>query len=439
MRHEVIAGLRCPYTGSTFEVKSVARESGPAIDYGVLSSEAGEFPVVAGILRLLPDARQATLVDLVRQGRFDAALRAALEMPFQSRWGAFANTALRVAQRLKLGALARLDEPGKRRFHQLVTQRDVTFSELAGQARSESWTNWQTYRFSMPTFLPVYALSHLATGRHAILDFGCGLGHSSFLMRRLAADATIFCADYSFSSLYLASRFFVPDAHYICLDGDYPMPFRDATFDLVFSTDALQYIESKSGIAREFQRVLSGDGIVALAHLHNRLSPIRTGKALAAAGYDGLFAGMCHRLFPEESLVSDYVERGTLDLSRRHSIVELDAALGGLSLVAANSESPFTVRAGICDAYIDAMRHPHVNPAYRARQSAGTLTLERGIGAPYAVERTVHDCEFLPQTWRGDISSIDSRGILALRDLDRTKLRELVRRFLVLDMPETYV
>jgi SAM-dependent methyltransferase len=439
MRRDLIASLQCPYSGSRFEVTSVTRGTSSLIEYGVLCSEAGEFPIVAGVLRLLPDSLQARLVGLVQEGRFDDALRTALEMPFQGRWAALATPVLRAAQRWNLGPIARLDEPGKRRFHRLVTRRDLSFSALAEQARSERWTNWQTYRFSMPTFLPVYALSHLAKGRRAILDFGCGLGHSSFLMRRLAADAAIVCADFSFSSVYLASRFFVPDAHCICLDGDYPMPFRDGTFDLVFSTDALQYIESKSGIAREFQRVLTPDGTVALAHLHNRLSPVRAGKALTAGAYDGLFSGMCRRLYPEDSIVAEYVERGTLDLSRRHTSSVLNGALGGLSLVAANTESAFTVHEGIWDAYIDAMQYPNLNPAYRAHQSRGSMTLERGIGAPYAVERTVDGCEFLPQTWRGDISSIDRQGILALRDLNRVQLRELVRRFLVLDMPESYV
>jgi hypothetical protein len=113
--------------------------------------------------------------------------------------------------------------------------------------------------------------------------------------------------------------------------------------------------------------------------------------------------------------------------------------LSGLSLVAANSESAFRVYTGMWDAYVDAMRHPNLNPAYRARQSGGTWVLERGIGAPYAVERTIQDCELLPMTWRVDVESLDGQGILALRDANRAQLRELIRRFLVLDLPERYV
>jgi hypothetical protein len=85
------------------------------------------------------------------------------------------------------------------------------------------------------------------------------------------------------------------------------------------------------------------------------------------------------------------------------------------------------------------MRHPKLNPAYRARKLGRTWMLERGIGAPYAVERTVQDCEILPRTWRVDTESLDSTGILTLRDVDRQQLREIVRRFIMLDMPECYV
>ena len=140
----------------------------------MLRSDAGDFPIVAGVLRLLSDRLQAPIVDLVQQGRQEAALQAA----------------------------------------------------LAEKTGSERWTTWQTYRFSMPTFLPVYPLAHLAKGCKTILDFGCGLGHSAFLMKRLAGDALIVCVDYSFSSLYLASRFLMPNAPCICLDGDTPWSAR---------------------------------------------------------------------------------------------------------------------------------------------------------------------------------------------------------------------
>lgn len=439
MQRDLIASLRCPYTGSPFEVKGVLSEHDSAIDFGVVSSEAGRFPIISGVLRLLSDPLQEPLADLVEQGRQEAALMAALEVPFSNKWRAVVNRLWSAAQRRNLGIAAYMAGPGKRRLYRLVTESDITFAELAARVRVETWTNWQTYRFSMPTFLVVYALSHLAKGCRTLLDFGSGLGHAAFVMKRQASDALVVCADYSFTSLYLAKRFLVPDAPCVCLDGDYPLPFGEQYFDCVFSTDALQYIESKLGLAKEFQRVLSQDGTIALAHLHNRLAPVKAGKALTPGGYDSLFAGMVRRMYPEDNVVADYVANGTLDLDRQWALDDLDHALGGLSLVAANKESVFRVYPGLWDTYIDAMRHPHLNPAYRARQSSGIWVLERGIDAPYAVERTIQDCVLLPSTWHVNIESLDSSGILTLRAVDRAQLRELVRRFLILELPECYV
>jgi SAM-dependent methyltransferase len=438
MHREFIAALRCPLTGSPLRVTAAIADPQGKLQFGVVTTEGGEFPLVAGVLRLLCDKLQYRLVDLIKAGSTDRALMTVLEAPAPSRWTTLVNRAGRLADRVTPSAGARIAQVGKQRLYELLTQPNVRFTEVASALDAGPWSNWQTYRFSMPTFLPVYALSHLASGCRTILDFGCGLGHSSFVMNRLAPDAQIVCADYSFTSLYLAKRFLVPNSLCVCLDGDYPLPFEDAAFDLVFSTDALQYIEMKIGLAREFQRIMKPEGVVALAHLHNSLSSRKTGTALTPSGYDGLFEGMRRRLYPEDEIVADYVAHGCLDLSRSFDRKALDAALGGVSLVAANSNAVFTRHDGLCDAYIDAMRHPHLNPIYRPRATDGAFALERGIGEPYAVARTIQGCELLPRTWTTDIRSVDPTSILALRGGDRAKLRELVRRFVVLDMPETF-
>jgi SAM-dependent methyltransferase/uncharacterized protein YbaR (Trm112 family) len=439
MQHNLIDHLHCPYTGSPFELKAVLRERDSTIDFGVVTSEAGDFPIILGILRLLQDELRDPLTNLIQQGRGEAALIMALEMPFRNKWATIVNRLFRAAHRWNHRVVPLIVWPSKQHLYRWVTRSDLTFVNLAAKAKVESWTNWQTYRFSMPAFLSVYPLAHLARGCDTILDFGCGLGQSAFIMKRMSPEARLVCADYSFTSLCLAKQFFVPDAQYVCLDGNFPLPFDREYFNCVFSTDALQYIESKLGLAKEFQRVLSNEGTIVLAHLHNRLSPIKAGKALTPSGYDAIFAGIGRRMYPEDNIVADYVANGTLDLDRQWALDDMNHALSGLSLVAAKSGSAFCAYNGLWDAYIDAMRHPKLNPAYRARKLGRTWKLERGIGAPYAVERTVQDCEILPRTWRVDTESLDSTGILTLRDVDRQQLREIVRRFIMLDMPECYV
>ena len=439
MNREYLAQLRCPYTGSTLALIKVGAETDGRIEYGIVESAAGQFPIISGVLRLLLDELRAQLLELVARGDHDLALRGALEVPamtgLSGRWDRLWRLA---AQRLPLDAATRSTSPAKRHLYERLTRPGLTFEKLAAGADVKQWANWQTYRFSMPTFQPVYALAHLATGARRILDFGCGLGHSAFLLHRLAPDAEVTCADYSFTSMYLARRFLVPAAACICLDGDYPLPFDDGHFDCVFSTDAIQYIEAKIGLAREFRRIMTAAGIVVLAHLHNRRSPRTAGTALEASGYDGLFAGMHRRTYPEESLVTDYVARGTLDLTRQYRLSELDAALGGLSLVAANSDAPFVARHGLIDASIGAMRGAMVNPLYDVTREGNRSVLTRRIGAPFALERDIEGCGILPQRWETRLP-LASRTILTDAQLaDRVELRELARRFLLIDVPTAF-
>lgn len=440
MQREFIGSLRCPYTGSPFALS--ASDAGASIDFGIATSEAGRFPIIAGILRLLSDELQEQLVELIEHGQNEAVLRAALEVPGLARWEAIVNRLWRsTARRWNLGPVANAMGPGKQWLYRLVARPDITFATFVAEAKAGSWAKWQEYRFSMPTFLPVHALSQLAKGCNTILDFGCGLGHSAFLMKRHAANARMVCADYSFTSMVLAKRFLVPDAQCICLDGNYALPFREHYFDCVFSTDALQYIKSKLGLAKECERVLAPNGTIVLAHLHNKSSTdtVCTGKALTARGYANLFEGMVWRVYPEDKIVADFVTDGILDLTQQWTCEDLDRLACGLSLVAARTESAFGLRPGILDADIDAMRHPNLNPAYHARRSNGAWAVDKSVGAPYAVESAINDISILPTAWRIELESLESSEILALRDADRDQLRELVRRFIVMDMPKSYV
>ena len=438
MERTILATLQCPYTGSAITV-SGRSGSGSTLDYQVVTTEAGQFPVIAGIRRLLTDDLQAPLVDLVERGEHALALKAALEVPFlSSKERMLDGTWRRMTQRWKPGYAA-LTGPKKSHLYRVLTEPDASFAEVARAAQAESWASWQTYRFSMPPFLPVYPLAHLAAGARRIFDFGCGLGHSAFLMKRLAPEAEVICADYSFTSMYLAKRFIIPEATCICLDGDFPLPFPEGHFDCTFSTDALQYIEPKIGIAREFRRTLAADGTLVLAHLHSRLSGIKAGKPLTPAGYHGLFDGMSRRIYPEDAIVSDYFEDGSLKLDRQFSAAEIDGAHSGISLIAGHDDRVFRRHEGLLDRYVDAMLHPAVNPAYQMNRTNGKAVLQRTIDAPYAVQRDVAGRQLLPNTWAVDGQPLGTKDLLGLRDARKDSLRELVRRLVVVDVPANYL
>ena len=186
----------------------------------------------------------------------------------------------------------------------------------------------------MPHFLPGHSALHLLEGDGPVLDFGCGQGHASFLMSRRTPDSRITCADVRFQALYLTRHFFVKHANLICLDGDYPLPFDSAYFSFVFSSDVLHFVNSKLGLSQEFRRITAEQGAITLPHLHNKLSPVTSGRALTPEGYSGLFAGMEQRIIAEDTMVEQFVAGDSLDLEKRWAPAELHEAVKGLSMVA---------------------------------------------------------------------------------------------------------
>src|SRR4051794_33161365 len=87
MRWDLLETLHCPYSGSRFTRSAVLQETGDGVEYGILNSGAGDFPVIAGILRLKVDEYRLPIVQFIKERKYDEALLTALEMPSFSRFG----------------------------------------------------------------------------------------------------------------------------------------------------------------------------------------------------------------------------------------------------------------------------------------------------------------------------------------------------------------
>ena len=359
-------------------LSQITREDGDRIDYGIVTSEAGDFPIVEGILRLQVDEYREPIVEHVREKRLSEALTIALDdAPFHGRSGAAINFASRLAFRTGFSSAGERLNRLKRNFTRVVTDREATFMEIAKKLSPDASADWQISRFSMPTFLPVFALLHIVRGERSILDFGCGTGQASFLISRMWPNSKIVCADYSFCSLYLAKKYFVPDASYVCLDGNHLLPFESGVFSTVFSSDTLHCIDSKLSLVQEFRRIGCEKAVTILPHLHNRLaSPYA--KSLTPAGYRKLFQGMETRIIAEEEVIRNYFFDDALDLARDWSDEDLIAfrtrvCRSWQAWIRRCSKE----REGLWDQRIRSFRHPCINPAYRIAGQPGDWQLTR--------------------------------------------------------------
>lgn len=438
MQLDFLNTLHCPYSGSDLRIKNAIRGDNDVIDFGIVESEAGEFPIIAGILRLRIDELQTGIVALLEKGDLESALLTAMELPFHGRRSMVINFLTRATHTLGLGRVGKSMGRFKRGFHRALREENGTFLKAIGTVRSPAGVNGQKYRFSMPTFLSVYPLLHLLRSSDSVLDFGCGTGQGSFLISTMVPDARIVCADYSFSVLCIAKTFFLHRANFVCLDGDYPLPFASGDFSTVFSADALHCIDSKLSLAKEFKRVLSQRGSVILPHLHNRLARASYGKSLSPEGYGRLFEGMERRVLVEEKTIADYVFNDILDLEKQLSDEDLIAAETGISIVASNDKSVFRYYSGLWDQHIDRMNRPIVNPVYNVSGQPGHWALRRRAPELYAKHLSRGDQVFLPDVVTLRLPSLESQDLQEVRRSDRAEFRKLARSFVVIDAPDRF-
>jgi SAM-dependent methyltransferase len=432
--------MHCPYSGTLFTLSRIITGDETDIQYGIVTSEYGEFPIVAGILRLLIDEYRQVIVSMLADGDTRRALLTALDQfPFQGKRVAIVNFASKMAYRHRFSAVGRLLAELKRPVERVYEDESVTFVQSQRQLGPASRASWQISRFSMPRFLSTYALIHLVKGATGVLDFGCGTGQSAFLISRIAKDARITCADYSFSSLYLAKKYFARQAQCVCMNGDYPLPFASGEFSTVLSSDALHLIDSKLSLAGEFKRVLAAKGTIVMPHLHSKLSGFKSGKPLTPMGYSELFKDLEHRVIPEDAIVRGYLCQDELDIEREWTSAELGDAKTGVSIVASDDAAVFRKYSDLWENYIKCMKNPTVNPIYRIHDDNGEWHLKRDVSDFYAKTVECNGVEYIPDEIKLKLPSLDRDALRTMMIDDNAVFCELVRKFVVIDVPDQFL
>jgi len=127
---------------------------------------------------------------------------------------------------------------------------------------------WGTEEYSAekvgytPSFLKFMEehVCRLALGRPPrTLEVGCGDGFFSGHLAKLGCEVT--GIDLSPTAIALARRRY-PDASFTTHDLTQPLPFEDATADLVWCSEVLEHLFSPLGTVLEIQRVLKPGGIL---------------------------------------------------------------------------------------------------------------------------------------------------------------------------------
>jgi uncharacterized protein YbaR (Trm112 family) len=412
VRPETLEILRCPYCGGRLElVESLPNmlEAGAILE-GILGCHCCLFPVVGGIPVMHLRRNAVVAREAIEAGESDRAFR----------------------------ALVSDHEDRAELFMEVASGRTATFRELADTLGEELEGGYFLYRFSDPSFVTASAVVRavgapvLASGGRAI-DVCGGAGHLTRVLLELSEEPPV-VADLYFAKLWLAARYVAPGCEPICCDGNAPLPFARGAFDFALCADAFMYIWTKRQLVGEMERLVAGEGpgAVVITHAHNQhVWSASHGDPLPPEGYRDLFESLEPRLFAEAKLLDDVVAGGPLDLSRRDDAATLEG-----------QEAVTIVAARGVDAY---QAHPlgapkpvsgelRLNPLYAGEDLAMGLRMRLAFPSVDYEDEYGAVRRYLPEELTLDRATVD-----AVSEGRRTpQVRELLKKRIVLDMPERY-
>ena len=146
------------------------------------------------------------------------------------------------------------------------------FVNFVSQLRliNKEWASYLTSRFTRKDFFPTAIVSTLIRKGENVLDAGCGMGHLIYLLKSTMAEKNICGLDYNLVNLYLSKSYASRNCNYIYTDLNQGLPFKSESFQNIISSDVFHYIANKKPLGKEFKRILTSKGLIALANLHNK-------------------------------------------------------------------------------------------------------------------------------------------------------------------------
>jgi SAM-dependent methyltransferase len=310
-----------------------------------------------------------------------------------------------------------------------VADQRPTFWELSPPYESAQW-EYMRQRFASDSFLAANALLPLAAPRSGpLLDLGCGSGHYSFVLGTQRQRAAHLCVDAELPTLLIARHYFAPEADFVHVNGDLPLPFKDGSFDLVFGSDMLHYSRAKATVGTELGRVLATDGLVMLPHTHNAAQPNPCpGTPLSLAGYRRVLDSLSLRFFPDGLLVREARAGEPLDPALKVD----DATLAGshaFAILGRHRSSQWSdLDAASVEVPGDSARLV-VNPIYATAIEGDTLVCQRRALSKYFRDEYPTSQRHFPPELR-----------LERRELrDKEVRQDLFRKFLLTAVPEAYM
>lgn len=319
----IVENLHCPFCGGNLKVQEIFEAHNDQILYGVVHCQCFAFPIVEGILCLLPPyyEKQKAAVDSLQNGLFMKARDKLLSLDEATVSRSMKGFRLlnKFAGKMGLSFFDKLYQRMIEIFtHRVLESRN--FFDLLDRSlvRGSLYRDYMKFRFSTPSLLVGFILLAATHEKNIkrIIDIGSGFGHNLFFMSRLYPESDLFAVDWDFFQLYVSKLFFSLKTVYICADLNYPFCFPDNFFDMAFTSDCLHYIICKKIFVDEMKRLLDENEFFISAHMHNvKANNIAPGIPLDPDGWISLFKNMNHVMLSESKLLDQYFYSDEVDLS----------------------------------------------------------------------------------------------------------------------------
>ena len=429
MKQKLLELMKCPYCGTEFEIEEVYNENKGGITNGRIKCECNEYPILEGILILKNAPAKEYIIEYLKKGEIEKAVALSLRD--------YTNDICRVADFIEPKPFGKFFKKGlltfvnsySKNIYKKYSDKSLSFCDVLGNG---SYEIYQKHRFSSQSFWTLYPfIPVLSKRRKRILDVCCGAGHASFVISKYVNPDELICVDGGFRSLYLAKKYF-SNAEFINIDANYQLPFKDNIFSSVLMMDAFHYVDARALLAKEFERVLGKEGMLLLLHLHNALAEnLAAGKPLSPSAWRGLFDRDVTAL-PEKNIVEDFILRDRLDLSKKYSEEELNSSDAILMTAGADLEC-FD---GIWKDILEIKDNLIINPIYKMKEEGDKILLEREFPSEFFRKEYPLTEKYLPERCEIDKRFVDGRSISIL---DSNEIEDLMRKFVVINVPEKYV
>jgi SAM-dependent methyltransferase len=449
MRSQFLKLMKCPYCGSGFRIQDVIEEKEDDLIFGCVRCECSEFPIVEGILILKAGPMNRLIVRFIKERRTcEASIHCFGWDDFESLYKSYISfrfsKKIQEALRRFLFVLGRAElfrEHGKN--YRDYSAESLSFYDVLGKS---SFDMYLRNRFSTFSFWSIYPFIPLLKRKKSkILDLGCGAGHGAFVVSKYVEPQLHCCSDTSYRLLYLARKYFVQRAEFVCFDANSPLPFKDQLFDTIMMSDAFHYVYGRAYLAREMERTLLPGGLILLQHLHNSLTqnPATGGYPLTHKTYAHLFDSDKFELnvMPEKRIVESYLFGNKLDLTAKYSEDELNST-NAMILMATSDKSLFKVYDKVNRDFLSVKNNLVINPIYEMKSTDDSILLVRS--SQYARAQFLYEDyypltkKYIPEKYeiRKEFVSVSGRKV-HISDLE--KAEDLMKRFIIINVPENYL